>query len=81
MKRDEEAEEDLVEALKFAPEDAGIKKEKVAVASRRQEKIKKQRAAYSRMFGGATAAKSEAAPSGNGETAAAAPSDEAAPAS
>lgn len=56
MRRDEEAEEDLSEAIKFAPEDAGIKKEKAAVSQRRAEKVKKQRAAYSRMFGSSAGA-------------------------
>ncbi|PWN48136.1 putative U-snRNP-associated cyclophilin [Violaceomyces palustris] len=49
-KRDEDAEADLDKALKFAPADAGIKKEKAALAKRREAKLKAQRAAYSKMF-------------------------------
>ncbi len=49
-KRLDDAEKDLAEALRFAPEDAGIRKEKASVATKRAEAIKKQRAAYSKMF-------------------------------
>ncbi|KAN0062377.1 peptidyl-prolyl cis-trans isomerase cpr6 [Thecaphora frezii] len=49
-KNDEGAEEDLAKALQLAPNDAGIKKEKQALAKRREAKVKAQRAAYSKMF-------------------------------
>ncbi|KDN38394.1 peptidyl-prolyl cis-trans isomerase D [Tilletiaria anomala UBC 951] len=51
LKRDEDAEHDLAAALIYAPDDAGIKKEKASVSARRQAKLKAQRAAYSKMFG------------------------------
>lgn len=51
LKQDELAETAFNSALNYAPEDAGIKKEQVALANRRSEKVKKQRAAYGKMFG------------------------------
>ena len=50
MKRDDDAKADLSEALKYAPNDAGIQKEAAALEKRRQARLAKQRAAYSKMF-------------------------------
>lgn len=49
-KRDEEAKADLAEALRLAPGDAGILKEKAAIEQRQKVRLEKQRAAYSKMF-------------------------------
>ncbi|KAK0537438.1 peptidyl-prolyl cis-trans isomerase cpr6 [Tilletia horrida] len=51
LKDDEGADKDLTDALKYAPEDAAIKKEKAAVHARREKKKAAQRKAYSKMFG------------------------------
>jgi len=51
IKDEEGADADLTMALKYAPEDAGIKKEKVAVQARQEKKKAAQRKAYSKMFG------------------------------
>ncbi|KAK0545693.1 peptidyl-prolyl cis-trans isomerase cpr6 [Tilletia horrida] len=51
IKDDDGADADLSSALQYAPEDAGIKKEKAAVAARREKKKAAQRKAYSKMFG------------------------------
>ena len=50
LKHDDEADEDLKQALEYAPNDAGIKKERAALAKKREAKVKAQRAAYSKMF-------------------------------
>lgn len=50
MKRDDEAKADLSQALTYAPNDAGIAKEAAALEKRRQARLAKQRAAYSKMF-------------------------------
>lgn len=50
LKDEERAEQDLVKAEELAPGDAGIKKEKLALKTRREAKVKAQRAAYSKMF-------------------------------
>ncbi|KAE8210168.1 hypothetical protein CF319_g2117 [Tilletia indica] len=50
LKQDDSADEDLTTALKYAPEDAGIKKEKAAVHARSEKKKAAQRKAYSKMF-------------------------------
>ncbi|SHO76080.1 Similar to S.cerevisiae protein CPR6 (Peptidyl-prolyl cis-trans isomerase (cyclophilin)) [Malassezia sympodialis ATCC 42132] len=50
MKRDDDAKAELDTALHYAPGDAGITQEKAAVERRRQARIAKQRAAYSKMF-------------------------------
>jgi peptidyl-prolyl isomerase D len=49
-KEDEEAVEDLEEALKLAPNDVGIKNEHAAVKKRIAEFNKKQKAVYSKFF-------------------------------
>lgn len=49
-KRDEEAKADLTEALRYAPNDAGILKERAAVEQRQKARLNKQRAAYAKMF-------------------------------
>lgn len=50
MKRDDAAKADLEAALKYAPNDGGIRKEQAALEKRRQARLAKQRAAYSKMF-------------------------------
>lgn len=50
MKRDDDAKAELDAALTHAPDDAGIVREKAAVERRRQARLAKQRAAYSKMF-------------------------------
>ncbi|KAL4400162.1 peptidyl-prolyl cis-trans isomerase Cpr6 [Malassezia pachydermatis] len=50
LKRDDDAKADLDKALTYAPNDAGILKEKNALEKRRQARLAKQRAAYSKMF-------------------------------
>ncbi|CAD6891140.1 unnamed protein product [Tilletia controversa] len=50
LKDDGGADEDLTIALKYAPEDAGIKKEKAAVHTRSEKKKAAQRKAFSKMF-------------------------------
>ncbi|KAI3627641.1 peptidylprolyl isomerase [Malassezia furfur] len=50
MKRDDEARTDLSDALRYAPNDAGILKEQAAVEQRRKARLDKQRAAYAKMF-------------------------------
>lgn len=50
MKRDDDAKADLAEAQKHAPNDAGIQREAAALEKRRQARVAKQRAAYSKMF-------------------------------
>ncbi|PWN22955.1 putative U-snRNP-associated cyclophilin [Microstroma glucosiphilum] len=42
---------DLERALSYAPEDAGIKKEKASLADKRRKKVEAQRKQYSKMFG------------------------------
>ncbi|WFD29434.1 peptidylprolyl isomerase [Malassezia sp. CBS 17886] len=51
MKRDDAARVDIDAALKYAPNDAGILREKAAQDARHQARVQKQRAAYSKMFG------------------------------
>ncbi len=50
QKDDERAEADLKLAEQYAPTDAGVKKEKLALVKRREAKVKAQRAAYGKMF-------------------------------
>ena len=50
MKEDEEAEDALKEALRLAPQDAGVAAELERVRARRKERVDKQKAAYKKMF-------------------------------
>ncbi len=50
LKSDEDAEKDLNSALQLSPEDAAVKFELAKLAKKQQEKERKQRAAYSKMF-------------------------------
>lgn len=45
------AAQDLERALELAPEDAGIKRERAALADKRQKKLEAQRRQYAKMFG------------------------------
>lgn len=51
---------DLEEALKLAPEDAGIKREKLNLIEKRKARLETQRKQYSKMFGGGEAAAASA---------------------
>lgn len=50
LKDEERAEADLRRADELMPSDAGVKKELLALAKRKEAKLKAQRAAYSKMF-------------------------------
>lgn len=50
LRREEDAMQDIAAALKLAPSDAGILREKAAIEARQQARLAKQRAAYSKMF-------------------------------
>lgn len=50
VKDDDAAEKDFQLALKLSPGDAGIKAELTKVAKRREDLVKKQKAAFSKMF-------------------------------
>lgn len=50
LKDEQEAIKDLEEALKLQPEDAAVKKELAAAKQRVEERKKKARAAYAKMF-------------------------------
>ena len=49
-KEDEDAEQDLVEALKYAPNDGGIQAELNRVRSARKAKLEKEKAKMRKMF-------------------------------
>jgi peptidyl-prolyl isomerase D len=51
VKEEDEALKDLEAAAQLVPADAAIKKELVAVKARKEERKKKERAAYGKMFG------------------------------
>lgn len=50
LKDEDRAETDLKRASELMPADAGVKKEQLALAKRKEAKVKAQRAAYSKMF-------------------------------
>ena len=50
LKQHEEAEQDLEEALKLAPDDAAIKTELASVKKERADQKRKEKAAYRKFF-------------------------------
>lgn len=51
LKAEDKAYDDLVEAAKYAPNDGAVKKELESIKAKKAERAKKEKAAYSKMFG------------------------------